>query len=237
VDGWPSALYPIGRYGADMTLRAPFAAAALVVALLLPGAAGAAELAPLKPCYISPPDGRPQTVALDGSGFTASSTVDVYLDGALAVANIFVEADGSFRGGVPAPQQEKGERPFSVTAVERENPANSATQSARVTAFRVRVRPLRGRPDRRARFSGAGFTGPGPVYAHYSRKERLRATVELSAPAAPCGTFEVKRPKFPLRDPKPGIWTVQFDQERDYRREPADAIWYALEIPVFRKPR
>jgi len=234
------ALYPIRRYGAAMTLRTLLAAAAPCVALLLPSAAGAAELAPLKPCYLSPPDGTPEAVELRGSGFTPASAVDVYIDGVVADQNVFVDSDGTFgtRGGnVPAPRQPKGERPFTVTAVERGNPVNTAAQSAQVTAFGVDVRPLGGPPRGRAWFTGRGFTGGGPVYAHYSRKHRPRRTVRIATPALPCGTFHVKRSRFPVAKPKPGPWTIQFDQQRAFRAEPPDAVWFALDVPVVRKPR
>ena len=169
-----------------MTLGARAVTGGLALALLLPAAAEAAVLAPLKPCYISPPDGTPESVALHGAGFTPGSSVDIAVDGVPVEQNVFVEADGSFGGnggGVPAPRQARGQRPFTVTVAERGNPANIVSASSQVVALGVRVSPSDVRPRRRVRFSGAGFTGPGPVFGHYARRGRLRRTVRLARPA------------------------------------------------------
>ena len=31
-----------------------------------------------------------------------------------------------------------------------------------------------------------------------------------------CGTWSVRRPQFPMRDPAQGNWVVQFDQSKKY---------------------
>ena len=221
-----------------MTLGARAVTGGLALALLLPAAAEAAVLAPLKPCYISPPDGTPESVALRGAGFTPGSSVDIAVDGVPVEQNVFVEADGSFGGnggGVPAPRQASGERPFTVTVAERGNPANIVSASSQVVALGVQVSPSDVRPRRRVRFSGAGFTGAGPMFGHYARRGRLRRTVRLARPQGPCGTFSVRRRMIPVRRPALGLWTLQIDQARVYRREPMSAIWYTLDIEVFRR--
>jgi hypothetical protein len=210
-----------------------------LAALLLPASAHAAELAPLKPCYVSPPGGMPETVALQGSGFTPGAAVDIAVDGAMAAQNVFVEADGSFGrdgGGVPAPHQDAGERSFTVTASEQANPANTATATAQVVALRVRIVPADAAPRRRVRFSGAGFTGRGAVFGHYTYRDQLRRTVRFGRPSGPCGSFAATRRLIPVPKPRLGRWRLQVDQSRRYRPEPADAVWYSLEIDVFRRP-
>jgi hypothetical protein len=222
-----------------MTSSARAAAGGLVLAALLPGVAHAAELAPLKPCYVSPPAGAPESMTLQGSGFTPGAAVDIAIDGAVVDQNVFVEADGSFGGnggGVPAPHQDAGQRNFTVTATERGNPANTATASARVVALQVRVAPPDAAPGRRVRFSGAGFTAPGPVFGHYTYRGALRRTVRFGRPAGPCGRFGATRRLIPVRKPRLGPWRLQIDQSRRYRPEPADTVWWRLDIDVIRTP-
>jgi hypothetical protein len=106
-----------------------------------------------------------------------------------------------------------------------------------VVALSFRLEPNDARPRSRVRFVGAGFTGRGPVYAHYVRGRKPRRTVKLTTRKGPCGTFDVKRRMIPLRRPAMGVWTLQIDHRRDYRRRPDDSIWYAYSIEVYRMPR
>ncbi len=73
------------------------------------------------------------------------------------------------------------------------------------------------------------------MFGHYARRGRLRRTVRLARPQGPCGTFSVRRRMIPVRRPALGLWTLQIDQARVYRREPMSAIWYTLDIEVFRR--
>jgi hypothetical protein len=214
-------------------------AAFATLALAVPAAAGAATLDPLKPCYVSVTPTSREAVDVGGSGFTPGAIVDVAIDGAV-VRTVQADVLGSLPPQVlQAPDQPWGERPFSVTAAQRGNPANTVTLTSNVTALNLRVDPQRARPSKRVTFRGRGFTGPGGVYAHYLFKGRLRKTVTLtSAVAGPCGTFTARRRQIPVRHPRTGTWTLQVDQQRRYSRAP-DSVFVRVSIivqRVFRLP-
>jgi hypothetical protein len=201
-------------------------AMAFAAALLLPAAASAATLTPLKPCYVTSTDEvskevRREPVQFGGGGFTPGGLVDVALDGKLQRT---VQADPA--GNLPAqaldaPYRRKGERPFTLTATDRADPLNTVDALSNVTAFDVSIRPSTAAPSSRVRFHGRGFTQPGTVYGHYLNRGRVRKTVTLARrPGSPCGTFSVKRRQIPVRNPRLGQWLLQIDQQRTYRRAP-----------------
>jgi hypothetical protein len=194
-------------------------------------AAAAPTLEPLKPCYVSAGEAeeRREGVVLRGTGFTPNAALDVYIDGVLVLSG---QSDivGDLNATVKAPFQRTGEREFAVTVLEHDNPVNAAGSLSRVTALGVTLRPREARPSRRVRFRGRGFTGPGPVYAHYVYGGKVRRTVRLSrAAAGPCGTFDVRRRQIPIRRPRTGDWTLQIDQQRRYSAEPV-TNWVRLLI-------
>lgn len=213
------------------TLLATLAA----VLLAAPAGAGAATLAPLKRCYVTvaPEAAQREAVDVAGTGFTPNAVVDVAVDGRVERT---VQADPA--GALPAvilqaPYQRRGQRPFSVTATERGNPANSASATSLVTALALQLRPRRARPDRRIRFRGRGFTGPGRVWAHYLYGGKVRKTVRLARRPGVCGTFSVRRRQIPVRRVRTGSWTLQVDQRRAYDPSPA-SVWVRLTIRVQR---
>jgi hypothetical protein len=199
---------------------------AAAAVLLLPAAAQAATLTPLKGCYVTSTDEvsdviRREPVQFSGSGFTPSGLVDLAFDGTVQRT---VQADpaGNFPAqALDAPYRRKGERAFRLTATDQANRANVAEAVSNVTAFDVSINPSTAAPSSRVRFAGRGFTQPGTVYGHYLFGGRVRKTVKLAKhPASPCGTFKVKRKQIPIRKPRLGQWTLQIDQEKKYRRAP-----------------
>jgi hypothetical protein len=192
---------------------------AFLLLLAAPATAAAAPLLdPLKPCYVAvrtTPDAyTTESMVIGGHGFTPSSAVDVSIDGE-PVMGLYADAAGALAGQlVPAPIITDGERPFSVTATERDSPYNLVTAASKVSALTVKVRPKRAAPSRRVRFHGRGFTTGGGIYAHYLRRNKLRKTVRLARTTeGDCGTFSVRRPQFPFR-PRQGVWRVQVDQRK-----------------------
>lgn len=211
--------------------------AAALAALALPGVATAAPtLNPLKPCYVAAARGQTELVAISGTGFTPGALVDVMLDHVVLGPGVRVYPDGTFLPGtVNAPFQERGQRRFTVTATEQ-GTGLTASASSRVTALDLRLRPASARPSSRVRFRGRGFTGDGPVYAHYVYGGKERKTVRLAAPDGPCGTFDVRRREIPVKRPRTGVWTLQADQQRDYSPSPPTAR-FQIEITVRRAAR
>jgi hypothetical protein len=208
-----------------MRPRLHVAAGSLLIALAMPAAAQAAPtMEPLKPCYVTAgtaraPEGEP--VQVNAQGFTPNSKVDLSLDGALVKdgANLQVDDAGLVKlPEFPAPfvPRRTGTRDFTVTLTETDNPANTVSATARTTALGVDIKPGRAAPSDRIRFSGRGFTADKPVYAHYTRKGKQVKRVRLTRRTGRCGTWSVKRPQFPMKNPAQGVWWVQFDQSKKF---------------------
>jgi hypothetical protein len=208
-----------------MSSRTPAVTGALLIALLVPTAAEAATIQPLKPCYVTantPSGPQQEGVAIAAAGFTPNSTVNLAMDGQPVPGGEALQTDpaGALTLApeqVPAPFIDKGSREFSVTLTQTDNPANTVTATSRTTALGVTVKPRRARPSQRIRFKGSGFTGPKGVYAHYVYKGKVRKTVRMARKTSTCGGWSARRPQIPVGDPKPGTWTVQFDQSKRYR--------------------
>jgi hypothetical protein len=190
------------------------------IALLAPASAGAATLEPLKPCYVSVHEGQREPIDLRASGFTPGSSVDVAIDGAVVFRDVEVDPAGSVSGRVSAPFQAAGERPFTLSVTQQDNPGNAASASTTVSALKVQVRPRRAPSSSRVRFSGRGFTAGRPVFGHYVYGGQHRRTVRFGLPELPCGTFSVVRRQIPIPSPRVGEWTLQVDQQRRYSPQP-----------------
>jgi hypothetical protein len=139
--------------------------------------------------------------------------------------------DKSVFGSVAAPFIDEGQREFSLRVTEKDTPANTVTQKAKVTALAVEQLPERAATNDPVRFRGRGFTTALPVYAHYVFAGKSRRTVRIGMPRGDCGTFSVRRKQFPFRkSPRVGVWTIWFDQEARYN--PKAAVRAPLEIRV-----
>lgn len=210
---------------------------ALVAALGLPSGAQAAKLdQPLKPCYVSAGTEQ-EPIRVVASGFTPRALVDIVVDGVpFAAQEVRADDSGMVNGQVLAPAQPEGERPFAMTVSERDRPENTVIAASRVTVLAIATRPARARPSRRVTFSGRGFTGAGPVWAHYVFGSVQRRAVRLAVPSGPCGTFRVRRRQMPIRRPRTGTWTLQVDQQRAYAQTPSTNV-FRINITVTRTPR
>ena len=215
--------------------------AALAAAVLTPASAHAAALNPLKPCYISVTQRAPgapdqitrERIDLAGSGFTPNALVDVSFDGTLETT-LQADAAGNLLLANPlqSPYRARGEGPFTLTAAEQGNPANTVALTSRTTALALRLRPREARPQRRIRFSGRGFTEQKAVWAHYLYKGKVRKTVRLVRRIGnPCGQFSVRRKQIPIKRPRTGNWTLQVDQQRRYSRAP-NSVFVRVKIEV-----
>ena len=210
-------------------------AVALAAALAGAPAAGAATLAPLKPCYRSVDPQSREPVHVHAEGFTPGSTVDVSVDG-LVEAQPQALPDGTVEGDVPAPHQPAGQRQFTLTVTEHDMPANTVSASSRVAALGLRLRPSRAPASKRVRFIGLGFTDGPRVYAHYLHAGKVRRTVSLGVPKGPCGRVDVRRRQIPVRRPALGWWTLQVDNRPAYEERPA-GVFVRVMIKVWREPR
>jgi hypothetical protein len=207
---------------------------AALLLLALPGAASAATLAPLKPCYVSVTAATRESVDVGGAGFTPNSKVDLSVDGAVALAGAQVDPAGNLPAQVlQAPYQPRGERAFTITATEQGNPASTATLTPQVTALNLGIQPRRARPSRRILFRGRGFTGASGVYAHYLFGGKVRKTVSFGRAKGACGTFTVRHRQIPVRNPHTGRWLLRVDQQKRYSDVP-DSVFVRVFIDVSR---
>ena len=203
---------------------------AAAAVLLLPQPAQAAVLQPIAACYRSVDEQTRETVPVRADGFTPGEHVNVFLDGQLVQENVVVLTDGQISGAVSAPFIARGERPFTLTVTEVEQPSNTATVESRVAALSLRMKPRNAKPRDRVRIIGRGFIGTD-AYAHYVRKGKVRRTVRLGTPKGPCGRINVKRRQFPVRKPALGRWTLQVDNQKTYSATP-DSVFMTLIIRV-----
>ena len=214
---------------------------AVAAALGLPGAAAAAALTAIKPCYVSLPGTAPQSelIALSGSGFTPGSHVDIDIDGERRVNGAPVDAAGNLGADAPpttpSPFVADRDRTFTITATEQGGTSPVVVVQSQATALNVGISPRRARPSKKVRFRGRGFTGAGKVYAHYRYKGKTRKTVTFK-PKGPCGKFDARKRQIPVRRPHTGEWTVQFDQQKRYSAMPK-SVFVRLKILVTRTIR
>jgi hypothetical protein len=230
-----------------MSLRTLAASGALLIALAVPTAARAqATIDPLaKSCYVtagtvSDPEG--EGIVIAARGFAANSLVDLAFDGEVVPNGSGLQTDANGEIGVlsplvvPAPFIPSGSGSFTITLTQQDNPANVATATARHTALGVSVKPQTARPSSRIRFKGSGFTLDKPVYAHYVFGGELRKTVKMSGDPGACGQWRKRARQIPVRNPETGIWKVQFDQLKRYRKPSAEfpSVYVQLRIQVSR---
>jgi hypothetical protein len=237
-------LYPIAGYSARMSPRTFAVAGALLFALLVPASAQAATIQPLKPCYVTAGTAaQPQAegVQIAAAGFTPNSKVDlaVTLDGQphpSSLSGLQTDPAGNLNVApeqLGAPFVERGTHDFALTLTEQGNPANTASATSKTTALGVSVKPRRAKPSRRIRFKGGGFTGSTGVYAHYIYRKKVRKTVRMVRKTGTCGEWIAHKRQIPVKNPKPGEWTVQFDQSKRYRPPSlVDSVFVRLGISV-----
>ena len=208
---------------------------AVAAALLAPQAAQAATLDPLGACYRSVDVDTREAVPVHGRGFTPGQAVTVTIDGTVVKDGVIADTNGEVIGSVPAPHQLRGERPFTLTLTEDNQPANTASVASRVTTLALRLKPRSAGARERVRFIGRGFTDGPSVYAHYVRAGKHRKTVRLGTPEGPCGRIDVKRRQFPF-EPTVGRWRLQVDNQPAYSPEPV-SVFVSLGITVRRTAR
>ena len=173
-----------------MPLRRVAPAGVLACALAAPAAAQAAPtLQPLAPCYVSAgeAEAQRQAVSLVAGGFTPNALIDVAVDGQPVsgpAGSQVAGPDGTLAGQRPGALPRARAAPLHRHAHGAGHPANSVTASRGSPRWRS-PSAAAAAPTRRVRFRGRGFTGRGPVYAHYVFRGRLRTPCPWAAPTAP----------------------------------------------------
>jgi hypothetical protein len=221
-------LYPIPSRacGVVSPVRLPLLTVTLLLTLAAPAVA-TPTMDPLKRCYVAAGEAsnERESIHVRAVNFTPAATVDLLFDGQ-HYATGRADVDGTVVADVPAPPQQFGQRPFTLTLQEIDNPPNFVTATSLVTHLSVTLHPKRARPSRKVRFSGRGFTLDKPVFGHYVFGGKVRKTIRLShrLPKQPCGTFHARRRQIPVRRPAVGNWLLQVDQQRRYSPQPASNV-------------
>jgi hypothetical protein len=197
----------------DRTLsRIGLAAAAIAGLLLAPAGARAAQLTATGTCFAA----RQRVVVL-GTAFTAGAPVTIAGDVTGAAQ---ADAAGVFTTEIAAPPvAELGPRLVTVTAVDRVNPANTATLRLKVIREAYGSnRPVAGRPREVTTWRFAGFAPGQPIYAHFLLDGRSRGDYRFGVAEGDCGTLTARAPRIPgVRALVPGRWTLKLDQRMTYR--------------------
>jgi hypothetical protein len=228
-------------FSLTMLLRTTLLAAAFAVLWAMPAhAQTAAQLDPLKPCYVAATEDQREYVTVSGSGFTPFAYVDIFVDNIDATpTNPQPQAtyDGFLLGSVPAPFIDAGQRTFTLRAREREVQANSVTVTSKVTRLSVDQSPESAATSDRVRFRGRGFTDlTKAVYVHYVFAGKSKKTIKIGLPTGDCGLFSIKRKQFPFHNsPQIGVWTLQFDQNPRY--DPKASPRVPLTVKVRKAPK
>jgi hypothetical protein len=225
-----------------MHLRLSLAGAAAAM-LAAPAAAFATPaLAPLSKCYVSATPTARELVHVSGTGFSASTPVNVLVDDVLQpppdpLNPPASDALGQLDGFVKAPYIDSGQRLFTLRVTENRADGQTITAVSKVTALSVTQTPSRPlTTSSRVRFRVRGLTDKlQPVYAHYVFNGKVRRTLRLGKPYGDCGLLSVRRHQFPFKNPTTGTWWIQFDQEQAYN--PQAHLFTKLKVEVTRKPR
>jgi hypothetical protein len=182
-----------------------------------------------KGCYVTVDPSARETISLRATGFTPLSAVDLFYDGE-RVTSFDANPVGAVKVREQAPYKNRGERPLTLTLSEHLHPENAVTATTRVTALRVQLRPMRAATSDLIRFTGRGFTQPKAIWGHYLFHGRPQKTVRFAAgPATACGTFSVRRRQIPVEDPRPGVWTLQVDQQKHWSPKPKSVV---VPVPI-----
>ena len=143
----------------------------------VPASAGAATLAPGKPCF---GDGDP--ITLGGTGFTPGAPVTVAADGRQFNGALTSTATGTIAGRLLPFSLVAGKTQNSVfTATDTANPANIGQTTVVRARLRVTVTPANASPRSTRRFRATGFTAGTTLYRHITRAGRRQQRQDEAA--------------------------------------------------------
>ena len=195
----------------DRPALSPLLAGAIAGLLLAPAGASAAELSVKGTCFAAR-----QRVVVAGTAFTPGTPVAIAGDVTGAAQ---ADAAGVFSTEITAPPvAELGPRLVTVTAVDRVNPANTATLQLKVVREAYGSnRPIAGRPEEITTWRFAGFAPGQPIYAHFLLGDRSRGDYRFGVARGDCGTLTARAPRIPgVRALVPGRWALRLDQRMTY---------------------
>jgi hypothetical protein len=196
--------------------------------LVLPVSADAATLDLGRSCYFND-----QVARLSGSGFAPDSQISFSINGRQLSETVSSDAAGDFAVKYDPPRVAT-QRKLVIRATD----ANG--ESARTTIFASPRRNVTADPDSssnvrtwRAVLTLFGFKR-GKAFVHYLNPNGvLKKTVKLGRLRGPCGRLKTgERRVMPFDNPQFGVWRLQFDTRRRYKRDRKNKA--VIPVNVFR---
>ena len=190
-----------------------------VVALVAPAAASAQatlKTSPKKPCF-----GSGDRVSFHGTGFTPGGVVDFTRDGEEVAAEPPITAlpDGTVNAGLTVFNQ-TGVQRRSYAAIDRANPALTASAQLTVSELDVDMRPRRGEPSQPRTIAAVGFTSGKTLFAHIVFRGKVR-NLRIGALKGSCRNLTRTRRLFSTSPPF-GRHLIHFDASRRFRKTVPD---------------
>ena len=168
------------------------------------------------------------------AGFAPNATVDMQQDGS-PLATLTMGGDGGFVGSFPA--SGTGDLFYAERTVSATDGQGSSGMAKYATVdLGVVSKPVSAKPTAKVSYYAQGFVEGGTLYAHYaySKSEtvkQFKKTVALGPLTGPCGTITTKKvTQLPIPKAKKGVWEVQFDTNKDYRRQ--QGVYFATTVFV-----
>jgi phospholipase/lecithinase/hemolysin len=179
------------------------------------------SLDPVKQCYLS---GTSATIS--GTGFTPGGGITVTAEGAQP-GHTVADTAGSFAatwnfGGLHAVKS------HLIVATDDTNPATKGSVSYVGTTQQVALKDTRGKPGKKKKLRGYGFIFGKKAFMHV-RGHGIKTNTFLKRVKAPCGTFVVKK-AFVHANAPVGLYRVQFDHKKSYKKHRAGSIAYQLSV-------
>ena len=204
-------------------------ATTLLASGALAAQSSAAQIALNAPCYFNT-DRSTATVTIAGSGFLASSTVDI---GGGVFGNVTTDPAGNFLTTVRAPNAtiRPGARKFNVTASDEDLDTGqkvTASTTGHYTMAGVAFSDNFVGFGKRITYFFGGFRPGRQIYGHYFIGRRQTGRKRFGRAAGPCGTLKAKATGYPVSSAHPDTWTVFFDNVRKFSRRAIPTYVYGF---------
>lgn len=169
--------------------------------------------------------------------FTPNSTVTIFRDGT-SLGTVPSGTAGEIKAELHAPLIDPSkERAFTLGAADQATPPRAVQKTLTATQLDVTVKPTSGSPAVKRKITARGFnvSGAKRLYAHVV-KGKSKKTVKVAKLKQPCGKGKGKKRIF-ARHAKNGLYRVQFDVKRKYRKKTIPRVTFKVRIFTIFRPR
>lgn len=178
-----------------------------------PAVASAGTVTFDQPCYLV---GEQGVVTL--AGYAPGTTVHLesnLLDPIDVIADDAGTVQQGFQAG--APFTRPGAAPFTVTATQVDDPAQTGAGASQVTEYRFQTSAGRKPPKAKRTWRFSGFTEGAAIYGHFRLRSKLKRTYRFGTASGPCGLLTTRAPAIPIRGrARAGRYRIQVDQKKRY---------------------